>query len=76
MDEGRRYGYERFACGPSIRLEAMERLGAVQLEQLAQQLGRVEQSVERAERRVWISICAVIAVAGYELIDAMMTQAG
>ena len=62
----RRYGFEKFACGPGIGLEALERLTALQFTELARQIVAVELAAKRLERRVWLAVVAVILVAGVE----------
>ena len=53
---------ETFECGPSLRLEAQERLVALQFSQMHKQLARVELMMERMERRLWLTVYGVVGV--------------
>lgn len=67
-DEGGvRYGFEAFECAPALRLEAHERVFRLHLEQLTQRLDKIEASIERLERRLWLAVYGVAA--------AMLAQA-
>lgn len=59
-----------FACAPGMRIEAHERMSELQFRQLAAQLGRLEQVIERLERRLWL---AVYGVAGVILAQALQS---
>ncbi|MEL6959875.1 MAG: hypothetical protein AAGL89_13080 [Pseudomonadota bacterium] len=58
MAEGR----EVFECGPSLRIEAQERMTALQFAQLNTQMGKLEAMMERLERRLWLAVYGVVAV--------------
>ena len=58
MDDG---GFERFACAPGLRLEAHERLTEVHFENLARRLDRLEELMERLEKRLWLTVYGVVA---------------
>lgn len=51
-----------FACAPGMRLEAHERLSALQIAQINAELDRVEALVERIEKRLWLAVYGVVAV--------------
>jgi len=53
---------EIFECGPSLRLEAQERLVALQFSQLNAQLYRLEETMHRLERRLWLTVYGVVGV--------------
>lgn len=53
---------ETFECGPSVRLEAQERVTALQFMQMNKQLGKIEMMMERLERRLWLTVYGVVAV--------------
>ena len=59
MDDG---GLDRFACAPGLRLEAHERLTAVHFDNLAKRLDRLEELMERLEKRLWLTVYGVVAV--------------
>ncbi len=60
MPEPRRY--EPFECAPGLRLAAHERVSAIHHENLCRQLDRLEEMMERLERRLWLAVYGVAAV--------------
>lgn len=55
-------GRETFECGPSLRIEAQERIAALQFAQLNTQLGKIEAMMERLEKRLWLTVYGVVGV--------------
>ena len=53
---------ERFDCAPGLRLEAHERVSAIHHANLLDRLDRLEQVMERLERRLWLTVYGVVAV--------------
>lgn len=53
---------DRFACAPGLRLEAHERLTTVHFENITARLDRMEDLLERLERRLWLTVYGVVAV--------------
>jgi hypothetical protein len=53
---------DRFLCAPGLKIEAQERLAALQFAQLEQHLRRIEQAMERLEKRLWLAVYGVVAV--------------
>ena len=53
--------YERIACAPGLRLEAHERLTEVHFENLCRRLDRLEELMERLEKRLWLTVYGVVA---------------
>lgn len=53
---------ETFECGPSLRIEAQERVMALQFKQINIQLGKIELMMERLERRLWLAVYGVVGV--------------
>jgi hypothetical protein len=56
-----RYGFEAFQCNPALRLEAHERVSKLQQEALSQRLDKIEEALDRLERRVWLAVYGVAA---------------
>jgi len=54
--------FDRFACAPGLRLEAHERLTEVHFDNLAKRLDRLEELMERLEKRLWLTVYGVVAV--------------
>ena len=51
-----------FDCAPGLRLAAHERLAAVHQDNLSRRLDRLEEVMERLERRLWLAVYGVAAV--------------
>ncbi|MFC6687793.1 GTA head formation protein, RCAP_rcc01685 family [Jhaorihella thermophila] len=67
-EDGRRF--EAFECAPGLRLAAHERVSAIHQEHLNARLDRLEEMMERLERRLWL---AVYGVAGVILAQAFQS---
>jgi len=67
--------YEPFECGPSLRLEAQERLFALQFAQLNTQMSKIETMMERLERRLWLTVYGVVAVILAQAFESILTVA-
>ncbi|TNF20605.1 MAG: hypothetical protein EP318_10300 [Rhodobacteraceae bacterium] len=59
---GERVGFEAFDCAPALRLEAHERVAKLQFEALDKRLDRLEELLERLEKRLWLTVYGVVAV--------------
>jgi len=51
-----------FDCAPGLRLAAHERLMQLQTDHLNRRLDRLEQMMERLDRRLWFTVYGVAAV--------------
>lgn len=51
-----------FDCAPGLRLAAHERVIQVQQDNLNRRLDRLEQIMERLDRRLWFTVYGVAAV--------------
>ena len=60
MDDGA--GADRFACAPGLRLEAHERLTTVHFDNISSRLDRLEELLERLEKRLWLTVYGIVAV--------------
>lgn len=54
--------YERFECAPGLRLQAHERVAEIHHENLLRRMDRLEEMMERMERRLWLTVYGVVAV--------------
>ena len=61
-----------FDCAPGLRLAAHERLMQLQQEHLNRRLDRLEQMMERLERRLWFAVYGVCAVALGQAFRSLM----
>lgn len=50
-----------FLCAPGLRIDAAERLSQLQFAQLHVQLAKIEQTMERLEKRLWLTVYGVAA---------------
>ncbi|MEP4195378.1 MAG: hypothetical protein ABJL99_07045 [Aliishimia sp.] len=60
---------DKFECAPGLRLQAHERLADVHQRNLERRLDRIEQTMERLEKRLWLTVygvCAVILAQGVQ----------
>ena len=57
-----RYGFEAFDCAPALRLEAHERVAKLQFDSLNRRLDRIEELIERVDRRLWLTVYGVVGV--------------
>lgn len=56
-----RQGFEAFDCAPALRLQAHERVSQLQIDALNQRLEKIEQLMERLEKRLWLAVYGVVA---------------
>lgn len=66
--------YEPFACAPALRLEAHERLSAVQIAALEDRLARLELLLERLEKRLWLAVYGVAAGLLAQALQGLITM--
>lgn len=75
MDDGF-FERERFLCAPGVRIEAQEKLAALQFAQLSARLQRIEDAVERLERRLWVAVYGVAAAMLAQMAQSALLAAG
>jgi len=64
---------ETFECAPSLKIEAHERLAALQFSQLNTQLSKIEAMMERLERRLWLTVYGVVGVILAQAFESILT---
>lgn len=52
---------ESFACAPGLKLQAHEKLTELHYAQLREQMTKLEDVMERIERRMWLAVYGVAA---------------
>ena len=57
-----RFAYEPFECAPGLRLAAHERVSQIHQDNLNKRLDRLEELLERLEKRLWLTVYGVAAV--------------
>ena len=50
----------KFLCAPGMRVEAHEKMSALQFSQVALSLARLEAAMERLERRLWLTVFGIV----------------
>ncbi|MCR9126075.1 MAG: hypothetical protein NXH82_08095 [Rhodobacteraceae bacterium] len=50
-----------FDCAPGLRLEAHERVSQIHYDNINRRLDRIEEMMERLERRMWLAVYGVAA---------------
>lgn len=66
---------ETFECGPSLRIEAQERLVALQFAQLNTHMVKIEAMMDRLERRLWLAVYGVVAVILAQGVEQILNAA-
>lgn len=52
---------DAFECAPGLRLAAHERVAQIHHDNLTKRLDRLEELLERLERRLWLAVYGVVA---------------
>ncbi|SDI07749.1 GTA head formation protein, RCAP_rcc01685 family [Lutimaribacter saemankumensis] len=74
MDD-RRYGFEAFDCAPALRLEAHERVSTLQIEGLQQRALRLEATIEKLERRLWLAVYGIVGIILAQAVQSLLAVA-
>ncbi len=74
-EDGPRVGFERFDCAPALRLEAHERVAALQFDSLNKRLDRIEALIERLEKRLWLTVYGVVGVILAQAFQSLLQAA-
>jgi hypothetical protein len=51
-----------FLCAPGLKIESQAQLTTLQFAQLHAQLAKIEGTMERLEKRLWLTVYGVVAV--------------
>ena len=54
--------FERFDCAPGLRLQAHEKVAEIHHQNMLRRMDRLEEMMERMERRLWLTVYGVVAV--------------
>lgn len=54
--------FDRFQCAPGLKLQAHERVAEIQHDNLIRRLDRVEEMMERLEKRLWLTVYGIVAM--------------
>ena len=61
-------GEDGFQCAPALRMDAQRRISKLQYETLKERLQKIEATLERLERRLWLTVYGVVAAVLAEAI--------
>jgi hypothetical protein len=61
MDD-KRPRFEAFECAPGLRLAAHERVSQIHHDNLVHRLDRLDEMMERLERKLWLTVYGVVGV--------------
>ncbi len=67
--------YERFDCAPGLRLEAHERVAEIHRQNMLKRMDRLEEMMERMERRLWLTVYGVVAVILAQAVQSVLVVA-
>jgi hypothetical protein len=56
------WALDSFDCAPGLRLKAHERVSQIYYDNINKMLDRLEELLERLERRLWLAVYGVVAV--------------
>ena len=65
----------KFECAPGLRLQAHERITAVHHANIERRLDRIEEMMERLEKRLWLTVYGVVAVFLSQSVQSILTMA-
>lgn len=74
-EEPRRLGFDAYDCAPALRIEANERVTELQFRALNTRLDKIEMTMERLEKRLWLTVYGVVAVILAQAFQSIL-QAG
>lgn len=67
--------YAPFDCAPGLRLAAHERVTTIHNDNLNRRLDRLEEMMERLERRLWLAVYGVVAMVVAQAIQSILVVA-
>ena len=65
----------KFLCAPGMRVEAHEKMSALQFSQVALSLARLEAAMERLERRLWLTVFGVVGTILAQAFQSILNAA-
>ncbi len=68
-----RTGFEPFDCAPALRLEAHERLSTLHHDGLNRRLEKMEEMMERLEKRLWLTVYGVVGTILAQAFQSILT---
>ena len=75
MQTDDRQRFEAFDCAPGLRLAAHERVSQIHNDNLNRRLDRLDEMMERLEKRLWLTVYGVVAVILAQAFQSVLTAA-
>ncbi|MFP4275730.1 MAG: hypothetical protein ACLFRU_11960 [Paracoccaceae bacterium] len=72
---GERIPLEPFDCAPALRLEAHEQMAGLQFKMIERRLHKIEEMIERLERRLWLTVYGVVGMILAQALQQIMETA-
>jgi hypothetical protein len=66
-------GFERFECAPGLRLQAHEKVTDIHNANISRRLDRIEEMMERLEKRLWVTVYGVVAMILAQALQSILT---
>jgi hypothetical protein len=66
-------GFDRFECAPGLRLQAHERVSEIHNANISRRLDRIDEMMERLEKRLWITVYGVVAMILAQALQSILT---
>ena len=66
-------GFERSECAPGLRLQAHERVSEIHNANISRWLDRIDEMMERLEKRLWITVYGVVAMILAQALQSILT---
>lgn len=66
-------GFERFECAPGLRLQAHEKVTDILNANISRRLDRIEEMMERLEKRLWITVYGVVAMILAQALQSILS---
>lgn len=70
-----RYAYDPVDINPALRIDANERVTAMQFESLNKRLDRIEEAMQRLEKRLWLTVYGVVAAILAQAFQSLLVVA-
>lgn len=61
-----------FLCEPGVRLQAFERVHDIHNKNIERRLDRIEEMMERLEKRLWLTVYGVVAVILAQAVQSLL----
>lgn len=67
--------FEKFECAPGLRLQAHERVAELHYANINRRLDRLEEMMERLEKRLWLTVYGIVGVILAQALQSFIATA-